>query len=145
MSEQPAVRLHGAVRRPRVSFVVAWQGCATELSRRLRAWGQWVELGIDVVVVCSCPAAERQRIERLHPDVRVVKASADEELSVLRQLGVSAAQGDIIVIVDDAVAWTASWRDHLPAAIGGAVIPTVPAPWLGRDRVALDLGEPTLR
>lgn len=112
-----------------------------ELSRRLRSWGQWVDLGIDVVVVCSCPAAERQRIERLHPDVRVVKASADEEMSVLRQLGVSAAQGDIVVIVDDAVGWTASWRDHLPAAIGGAVIPAARAQWLGYDRSALSLDE----
>ena len=144
MNEQSAVRLLGAVRRPRVSFVVAWQGCATELSRRLRLWGRWVELGIDVVVVCSCPAAERQRIERLHPDVRVVKASADEEMSVLRHLGVSAAQGDIVVIVDDAVGWTASWRDHLPAAIGGSVIPASRAPWVGHDRAALNLDEATL-
>jgi len=144
MSELSAVHLHGAVRRPRVSFVVAWQGCSTELSRRLRLWGQWVELGIDVVVVCSCPPAERQRIERLHPDVRVVKASADEDRSVLRQLGVSAAQGDIVVIIDDVVGWTASWRDHLPAAIGGAVIPAQRAQWLGYDRAALTLDEATL-
>jgi hypothetical protein len=145
MNELPAVRLHGAVRRPRVSFVIAWQGCATELSRRLRLWGQWVEIGIDVVVVCSCPAAERQRIERLHPDVRVVKASAEEDMSVLRQLGVSAAQGDIVVIVDDAVGWTASWRDHLPAAIVGPVVPAARAQWLGYDRAALSLDEATLR
>lgn len=81
----------------------------------------------------------------MHPDVRVVKASAEEDLSVLRQLGVSAAQGDIVVIIDDAVGWTASWRDHLPAAIGGGLIPAARAPWVGHDRVALDLDEATLR
>ena len=144
MSEQPLARLHGAVRRPRVSFVVAWQGCANELSRRLRLWGQWVAIGIDVVVVCSCPAAERQRIERLHPDVRVVKASADEDMSVLRQLGVSAAQGDIVIIVDDTVGWTASWRNQLPAAIGGSVAAAARAQWLGFDRASLTLDEATL-
>ena len=133
MTEFSARRFQVVATRPRVSFVVAWQGCPTELSRRLQIWDRWVEDGIDVVVVCSCPPADREQIERSHPDVRVVNARADEDLSTLRQLGVSAAQGDIVVIVDDTIGWTSSWRDHLPVAIGGAVLPANATQWVGDE------------
>jgi hypothetical protein len=133
MIESSARRLHGAAARPRISFVVAWQGAAAELSRRLRVWDRWVDDGIDVVVVCSCPTADREQIERAHPDVRVVNARADEDLSTLRQLGVSAAQGDIVVIVDDTIGWASSWRDHLPVASAGEGTPATGV-WIGSHR-----------
>ncbi len=145
MSELRAHRMHVAGIRPRVSFVVAWQGCAKELSRRLQTWDRWVGDGIDVVVVCSCPPADRERVERSHPDVRVVNAHADEDLSTLRQLGVSAAQGDIVVIVDDTVGWTSSWRDHLPIAIGGPLAPTSGANWIGGEAGPRIMEETPLR
>lgn len=145
MSELQAIRLSAARTRPRVSFVAAWQGSPAELSRRLRAWDRWIDDGIDVVVACSCSPAEHQRIERSHPGVLVVNASADEELSTLRQLGVSAAQGDIVVIIDDTVGWTASWRDHLPFAIAGEVIPGQGAQWAGYNRPPRVMDDASLR
>lgn len=134
MSELQAYGMRAAGARPRVSFVAAWQGSPTELSRRLRIWDRWVDDGIDVVVVCSCSPADHQRIERSHPGVRVVNASADEKLSALRQRGIAAAHGDIVVIIDDTVGWTSSWRDHLPISIGGEVIPAEHARWAGHNR-----------
>lgn len=104
--------------RPRISLVVAWQGCSDELSRRLHLWERWVENGTDVVVVCSCPPAERERIARTHPGVRLVAANASDDIAALRELGVSAARGDIVVIIDDRVGWNSSWRDRPPVAVG---------------------------
>jgi hypothetical protein len=103
-----------------VSIVVAWQGCPSELSRRLRSWTQQSDQRVEVVVVCSCPAADRQRVERAHPGVQVIAASEVEELSALRQLGVAASSGDIVVIFDDSIAAGASWRDHLPPTLATA-------------------------
>lgn len=108
--------------RPRISLVVAWQGCSNELSRRLQLWDRWVESGIDVVVVCSCPAADRQRIAATHPAVRLVEASVGDDIAELRQSGVSAARGDIVVIVDDTMGRNTSWRDPLPMAIGSDML-----------------------
>jgi hypothetical protein len=140
MSDLPARRPRAARTHPRVSFVVAWQGLSTELSERLRSWDRWVDDGIDVVVVCSASPGDCQRIQRAHPGVRVVHASADEELSALRQHGVSAARGDIVVIIDDTVGWSSSWRDHLPLAIRGAVRASEAARWTSHDQLprALD-------
>ena len=145
MSELQAFGVRAAGARPRVSFVAAWQGSPAELSHRLRVWDRWVDEGIDVVVVCSCSTADRQRIERAHPGVRVVNASADEKLSALRQIGISTANGDIVVIIDDSVGWTSSWRDHLPVGIGGAVIPAERARWASHDRLPSVMDDAPLR
>lgn len=119
MSELRAYQVDPVRSRPRLSIVVAWQGCPSELSRRLRSWMQQLGNGVEVVVACGCPAAERQRIERAHPGVQVLPATASEELSALRQRGVSAASGDVVVIFDDTVASSGSWRDQLPATLAG--------------------------
>ena len=119
MSELRAYQIDQARSSPRLSIVVAWQGCASELSRRLRSLTQQLGHGGEIVVVCSCPAAERQRVERAHPGVQVIPASANEELSALRQRGVSAASGDIVVIFDDTVAPGGSWRDSVPPTLMG--------------------------
>ena len=107
--------------RPRTSLVVAWQGCSSELSRRLQLWDRWVEQGIEVVVACACPPGDRERIAAMHPGVRLVEASAGDDIAALRQSGVSAAHGDIVVIVDDTVGWGSSWRNHLPMAISSEI------------------------
>ena len=130
MSESRAYRIEQLRSRPRVSIVVAWQGCPAELSRRLRSWAQQLDYGIEVVVVCSCPAAERQRVERAHPRAHVIPASASQELSTLRQVGVSAASGDIVVIFDDTTSAGGSWRNHLPPTLAGTK-PAGSYAWVG--------------
>lgn len=144
MSDLTPARPSAAAARPRVSFVAAWQGCPDMLSRRLRVWDRWAANGIDVVVVCSCPPADRNRIERAHPDVLVVSAPADEDLRTLRQRGIAAARGDIVVIVDDTVGRTSSWRDHLPLAFGGNVPAAQAAPWVGIGRAASVIDDATV-
>lgn len=145
MSESPARRLKSVGSRPHVSFVVAWQGSVAELSRRLRVWSRWVDDGVDIVVVCTCPLAERQRIERAHPAVRVMHAAPGLEIRALRELGVAAARGDIVVIFDDTIGWTSTWRDHLPATIGGAVVPSAGVEWVAYDPVSLSIDDVSLR
>ncbi len=125
----PTTALHSPRNRPRVSFVVAWQGCLTELSGRLRVWNRWAHEGVDVVLVCSCPADDRRSIGRSHPGLRIVAASGDVGLGAMRHLGVLAADGDIVVIVDDAIASSSSWRDELPAAIRRDVLRHERQPW----------------
>jgi hypothetical protein len=127
-----------------VSFVVAWQGCPRELSHRLRSWGRWVHDGVDVVVVRACEVGERQRIERAHPGVRVVQSDPGQELRVLRQLGVSAAHGDIVVIFDDTAGWTSSWRDSLPVTVGGAVLPSEGIEWVRYEGASRNVSDARL-
>lgn len=125
----PTPTLHVPRNRPRISFVVAWQGCLAELSARLKVWSCWVEEGIDVVLVCSCPLEDRRSIGQSHPGLRIVAAGSDVGLAAMRHLGVRIADGDIVVIVDDAVASSSSWRDQLPAAIRREALRDDRAPW----------------
>ena len=117
MSELHALDLKPVAPRPRVSLVVAWQGSPAELSRRLRMWYRSIDASVDVVVAFACQPPEQQRVERMHRGIRVIAAAPGTELCALRQLAVAAAHGDVVVIFDDAVSATASWRDHLPAAL----------------------------
>jgi hypothetical protein len=134
LSLSPAQR---PVARPRVSYVIAWKGAPTELTRRLRIWERWADGGIEVVVACACAPEERQRIVRSHASVRVVGAPSGEDVSALRQRGVAAATGDIVVIVDDEVAGESSWRDELPAGIAADVPSTAPGAWDRYERYSL--------
>jgi hypothetical protein len=122
MSESSALQLKPVGARPRVSMVVAWQGSPLELSRRLRVWRGAIDESVDVVVACACAPAEQQRLERAHPGVRIMPAPPDTGMHALRQIGVAAANGDIVVILDDANSTTASWREALPPALGGGMV-----------------------
>jgi hypothetical protein len=145
MSESSARRLRSAGARPNMSIVVAWQGCPSELSRRLRAWDRWVDNGVDVVVVCACSTAEQQRIERAHPGVRVVAGNPVHDLRELREIGVSAARGDIVVIFDDTMGRTSSWREHLPPAIDGTPASGPVADWGSFEGVTRPLDDSVRR
>jgi hypothetical protein len=122
MSE-PARQLAALRLRPRLSVVVAWQGSSVELSRWLRAWVSQLDERAEVIVVAACVDADRQRIERAHPGVQLIGAPIDSELAARRQLGVSSATGDIVVILDDAIGTRMPWRGRLPSAIGGVRTP----------------------
>lgn len=120
MSELPALQLKPIGSRPRVSLVVAWQGSPLELSRRFRLWRGTIDENVDVVIACACAATEHQRLERAHPGVRIIPAAPETGMHALRQIGVAAAQGDIVVIVDNAISSTPSWRDALAPAVKGS-------------------------
>lgn len=135
MSDQPIPRLDRVGSRPRLSIVVAWQGCPIQLSRRLRTWSRWVSDGVDVLVVCSCPPAERQRLERTHPEIRFVAGGCDQEMRALREAGVAAAKGDIVVIFDDTIGESSTWREHLPAMLGVDAVPTSRNAWGSYENV----------
>lgn len=137
MSELSTPRSAAPGARPRISFVVAWKGAGSELTRRLHLWEQWADSGIDVVVACACAPEERQRIIRSHASVRVIDAPASDDVSALRQRGVAAANGDIVVIVDDEVAGESSWRDELPTSLGADVPVVAAGPWERFERYSI--------
>jgi hypothetical protein len=116
MSELPAIHLDPFRARPRLSVVVAWQGCAVELSRRLRSWTQQLDDRSEVIVVSSCNSAESQSIARAHPGVQLIRVARNHDLPFLRELGVQSSTGDVVVILDDTVGADASWRDRIPVA-----------------------------
>jgi hypothetical protein len=127
--ELPSPTFDAPRKRPRVSLVVAWQGSLNELLRRLTNWEHWVEQGIDVVLACRWDADDRFLIARSCPGIRIVAASEDADVATLRHLGVSLAKGDIVVIVDDMIAWESSWRDQFPAVFRADVLDGHRARW----------------
>jgi hypothetical protein len=58
-----------------------------------------------------------------------------------RQAGVSAAHGEIVVIFDDTVGRSSSWRDSLPLTVGGAVLPSEGIEWVGYEGVTRDVSD----
>lgn len=136
MSESPLLHRKPVGARPRVSMVVAWQGSSLELSRRLRAWHRPVDGATDVVVACACAPAEQRRLAFAHPNVRIMSAAPETEMHALRQIGVAAARGDIVMIFDNAAGSAASWREALPPARGAGLLP----PRI--DRVTYDRAAP---
>ena len=89
---------------PQRSLVIISRGTARELETALRAWAAPIRRGLDLVVVRRCTTAERLHLERAYPGVRVLSAPAGCDPRALRELGVSAARGDIIVVQDEAAA-----------------------------------------
>ena len=120
---------------PRRSLVIISRAGAPDLEDALDAWAGAIRRGLDLVVVRCCTSAERLRLERAHPGVRVLSAPADRDLRALRELGVSAARGDIVIVQEDSPAdgGLPSGRDQaIPRAVDSAE-------WSSRDRTIADL------
>ena len=145
MSESSARSIQADRARPRVSFVVAWKGCPNELSRRLRSWAQWARDGVDVVVACVCPSADRHRLARAYPDVRFLDAEDRSEVQALRELAVSSAFGDIVVIFDDSIGWHSTWREVLPTSLPGSRLRESAIAWGTYEPAAHRLDDTTVQ
>jgi hypothetical protein len=77
--------------------------------------------------------------------VRVVAGNPEHDLKALREIGVSAAHGDVVVIFDDTMSRTSSWREHLPPAIGGAPMSAPAADWTSFDGGSRPVDDPVRR
>lgn len=116
-------------RGPVRSLVIIWRSGTEALDWRLTSWAGALRAGMDVVVVHACSNAERMRLERIHPGLRILVAPADREVRVLRELGVRAARGDIVEVRDDTQCDEIAWLlrraaadpadDRMPGAVGG--------------------------
>jgi hypothetical protein len=105
-------------RRPTTSVVIASRSSPHELDRVLGLLADRCQNdGAELIVVRASGAVQRQRLQRLFPNVHLVSAPAHLGLAELRQIGAARATGDILVVLDDA----ATREPRLP-------VPDVPQP-----------------
>lgn len=103
---------------PNVSFIVISDGdgrslelCLASLSPRSRP------AGVEIVVVRSCSSArESTQLQDTYPTVQFVFAKPRTPVSELRARGMAAAEGDIVVFVDDQKPLPRDWLARLAAA-----------------------------
>ena len=95
---------------PTVSIVVASRSDLPGLERVLDALRPTCrEHGVELVVVRAGPAREIQELGARFPDVLFMPAPDDCTERALRGYGLAAADGDIVVITDDARLPDADW------------------------------------
>jgi len=116
------LRLGGA---PTASVVVASTGKPATLERLL-AWllPACTMRGIEVVVARNCPVDEYRALETTWPAVLFMPAPDGATARQLRFVGISAADGDIVTIIDDAMAHDESWVADLPSAPAPGPLPS---------------------
>lgn len=102
---------------PKVSVVVASTQPADALGRFLT----WLlpmcnARSIEIVVARNCPIDEYHALEKAWPSVLFMPAQDDATIRQLRVAGLSAAEGDIVTIVEDTWTLDDEWLADLPAA-----------------------------
>jgi len=101
--------------RPTTTVVVAWAGIISELEHALDGLTpRCYEAGAEVIVVAPSSIGERRRLELLFPYVKVIDAPARLCHKQLREIGASAANGDIVVLLDDERLFASSMERWLP-------------------------------
>ena len=107
------LRLGGA---PTTSVVVASTGKRATLEHLL-TWLLPVctTRGIELVVARNCPADEYRALETAWPAVLFMPAPDGATSRQLRFVGISAADGDIVTIIDDTAAYDEAWVADLPS------------------------------
>ena len=71
---------------------------------------------IEVVVARNCSPAEYHALESLWPGVLFMPAPDGAGVQQLRFVGISAADGDIVTMIDDTAVRDDSWIADLPSA-----------------------------
>ncbi len=109
-----SLRLGGA---PTASVVVASRGTITRLDQVL-AWllPTCEAKGIEVVVARNFGPDEYQQLGTRHPDVLLMPAPDGAGSRQLRFVGISAAEGDIVMMLDDDAPLDDEWLTDLPSA-----------------------------
>jgi len=105
--------------RPTTTVVVAWAGIISELEHALGGLTpRCHEAGAELIVVAPSSIGERRRLALLFPYVKVIDAPARLCHKQLREIGASAANGDIVVLLDDERRFASSMERWLPVAGG---------------------------
>jgi glycosyltransferase involved in cell wall biosynthesis len=109
---------------PTASVVVASLGDRARLDACLAALlPVCTARGIEVVVARNCPPDEYHALEETYPMVLFMPAPDNATVRQLRAVGLSAADGDIVSLIDDGAVPGSAWLADLP----GAAPPVSPA------------------
>jgi len=73
-------------------------------------------LGIEIVVVRACDAAELPGFVRMYPAVRFVEAPEGSSVAALKAAGMAAAAGDVVGLTDDDESIAPDWLHGLVEA-----------------------------
>jgi hypothetical protein len=119
---------------PEVSVVVASivgapfiDGCLASLEEQARA------LGAEVVVVACGAVAEAERLRQRYPWARVLHEPERLTVPMLRRLGVEAARGELVAIIEEHCTAAPDWLAAGRAAHRGASVAAVGGPVADSD------------
>jgi hypothetical protein len=102
--------------RPTTTVVVAWSAGMSELEEALGGLiPRCHEADAELIVVGPSTIAERRRLGRVCPQVRMIDAPILLSHKQLREIGAGAARGDIVVLIDDESLSTSRMARPLPA------------------------------
>lgn len=111
----PGTRGVGLRDRPTVSVVVSSQGPPAALAACLASLADQARRHeAEIIVARADPDAKR--LQAAHPTARFVAAEAGADRPALRELGLTAASGDIVALIDDDCIAAAGWLDRLVMA-----------------------------
>jgi hypothetical protein len=106
--------------RPRISLVtVAVDDSPTALRELADRALHWQRLGVEFVVVCAKRQTAAVSASAIFSGARLVYGSADATLAQLRSLGLAAAGGDVVVLVDSDDPTDEGWIEQLCASHRG--------------------------
>lgn len=103
---------------PTVSVVSVASYDVDATVRKITAcFGHWLQFGVELIVVCTDRDGSVHHVLS-STGVRLIHAPVTTSESELRSLGLAAAQGDLVMLVDDPATANDNWISHLR---GGAV------------------------
>jgi glycosyltransferase involved in cell wall biosynthesis len=104
--------------RPTVSVVIASRARPEALAACLTAIvDQARRHGAEVIVTRG--SGDIETLQEAYPDIRFIAADPEADAPALRALGLAAASGDIIALVDDDRPVPPDWLDPLAGSDGG--------------------------
>jgi hypothetical protein len=103
---------------PTSSVVVASLRDRAALEAMLRGFAPGCEeRDIELVVARNCSADEYHALETAFPKILFMPAPDHSTVRQLRAIGLSAADGDIVTLVDDSMTLDARWVAELPPVL----------------------------
>ena len=86
---------------------------------------RWERLGVELIIVCTSRRSTKSTVSAISGGARLIYGPADASDSQLRAIGLAAATGDVVMLVDDPATADDAWIEHV--SITGAVRLETPA------------------
>lgn len=101
---------------PTISVVsIAGVEVGATLRRMSLCYARWAKMGVEVIVICN-GGQEWLPSHGHSAGLRVIQGPADATDSQLRAIGLAAASGDLVMLLDDLAAADDEWIEHLCGA-----------------------------